>query len=93
MKVIFNFIIFTLVCLIVTAVMIVVVVIPNPTEITSYLALSFAIILDAIWLYVIRRRKGSKTISKRLVLWLLAVLYCCFLTDGYMERLISNADI
>ncbi len=93
----FGLIILTLVCLIVTVIMVVVVVIPHPTEVTSYLALSFALVLDAIWLYAVitfRQCKGPKTISKRMVCWLLVVLYCCFIASGFLtDGYISTSDI
>lgn len=87
MKSIVEAIIISLVCLLVTAIIILNVVIPNPKDITSYLALSFAAVLDGIWLCVIipfRPREKPKTVSKPLVFWLLVVLYCCLLASGFL---------
>ncbi len=85
----FENILITLVCALITAIMVGVVVIPYPTDITSYLALSFAIVLDIIWLYFIIPfpvRKHPKTVSKPLVLWLLVVLYCGLLASGFLTN-------
>lgn len=94
---IFKIIIISLVCVLFTAIIIGVVVIQYPAEFTSYLALSFAAVVDGICLYAIipfRVRKGPNTVSKELVFWLLILLYCCFLASGFLtDAYISTAKV
>ena len=65
------------------------VVIPSPTEFSSYALLSFILIVDAIMLTVeimpfIKFKNKPKTISKPLVFWLLIVFYCGFIASGLL---------
>ena len=90
-----DIIIFSIVGALVTTIMIGLVVVPNPTQFTSYAALSFALVLDAIPITCIifefvNFKEKPKTVSPYLSFWLAAVLYCCllavsFLTDGYIK--------
>lgn len=91
---ILDIIIFTLVCIITTAIMIFAVVVQYPEEFTSYLALSFALVLDGFLLFMLipsRPRKKPKTVSKPLVFWLSVVLYCCFFATGFLADAYINS--
>ncbi|MCH5165137.1 MAG: hypothetical protein J1G01_01920 [Clostridiales bacterium] len=99
---IFDKILLCIASVITTALILYLVVIPKPKEFTSYLALSFVVLLDGISIYNLLpkhpRLKRPKTVSARLVLWLSAVLYCCFvgvalLTEAFMLSESTKAKI
>ncbi len=82
-------ILFCIACIIATSLIIYLVVIPSPKEFTSYLALSFVIVLDALCFLAIfpilrNKKKRPKTVSKRLIFWLAIVLYSCFIGVGFL---------
>ncbi len=96
-----DIIIFSIVGAIMTTLILALVVIPSPKEFTSYLALSFALVVDAFPLSLIiltfkRFKVKPKTISLYWVFWLSIVLYCCLmavglLTNGYIKAEQSDA--
>lgn len=72
----------TVVCLIFTSLVVGLVVVRAPKDPVSYVALSFALLLDAILIRTMlptktTRKYKPKTIPKHLVFWLGIVLYCC----------------
>lgn len=98
MRWILETLLFVAVSIAATVIIICLVVIPSPTEFSSYAALSLVLIFDGISLYVLipaiflkkPRRKRPKTVSKQLSLWLLAVAYAGvfgfgMLTDSYVK--------
>lgn len=86
---IFKCVMVTVIVVGMNALIIGLVVVQNPEDIMSYVALSFILLVDGLLLFPfiaasLKTKYKPKTISKHLVFWLSMVLYCCLVAVACM---------